>query len=303
MSNLLLDKGRSFVCPSAFLYCWTRILARRALSLAFALGFTVAAGAGASPGIVGMGWTDANRHAALYDVDAATGAASNPRALSISPVQNIEADAGGQLYSVVGGYTVSPNSLYRINASTGQSSLVAHLDLWHTMGDIAYNAGTGEIFVVETPERGSSGQSLVAIDPQIGTTRRVGDLPSDVYFSGMSFDGDGRLFSIGADGLLYELSSQTAEIVATTPISPPVLAATGMAFHPSMGLLVSAVRLSGGVDMIYQLNPSTGNLTAIGPSGTSYGLSSLAILPEPATLAIFAVGAALFIRRSRRPVR
>jgi hypothetical protein len=83
--------------------------------------------------------------------------------------------------------------------------------------------------------------------------------------------------------------------------------AVGMTCHPVTGVAYVGDNISivsGGTNSLYTLDPMTGQLTLIGPTGDPNGIGGLAFVsvPEPSSLALVlaVMGASAAFRSSRR---
>jgi len=243
--------------------------------------------------------------APLFDVDPATGQASNPRPTGIDRLVGIAfapGPAGGTLYGLSNSTAAAdPNSLFSIDPATGTSQLIGATGLTDiTEGDLACDPTTGTLYGVWNLGQGR--RQLFTVDTETGAASVVpGSLLGDP--SGMAFDAGGTLFVI--DTSLQELSTVdkvTGQILTTVPLSEPLGSTAGMDVDPATGTFYIADGGSDGTDMLYTLHPSTGVLTEVGPLGVDTGLAGLAFVPEPVTALLLAFGAAMCVSsRCRRP--
>jgi DNA-binding beta-propeller fold protein YncE len=247
----------------------------------------------------------------VYDVDATTGAATNPRSLSI--VAGCTEGLCDYLLDDWDGIEIAPDGLLLgIPVQTAEffgSNLIgaevdATLALWADPlgvqigeGDLALDPVSGDLYAVGLTnliapftlvriEQGPNGweDATASVVGQIGL--------SDI--SALAFDATGRLWAIdtGADTLL-ELDPSDASTLSTTALSHALGTLAGMDFDPATGTLYVADGGSTGSDSLYTLDTATGVLTTIGPLGITSGLSGLAV-PEPdAALLAVVAGAAL----------
>jgi DNA-binding beta-propeller fold protein YncE len=249
----------------------------------------------------------------VYDVDATTGAAINPRSLSIVAGCTEGPGLCAFVLDDFAGVEIAPDGtmlLIPVESAEffGSSLIGAHVDasfaLWADPlgvqigeGDLALDPLSGDLYAVGLTnliapftlvriEQGPSGweDATASVVGEIGV--------SDV--SGLAFDATGALYALdtAADALLV-LDPTDASTLSSVALSAPLGALAGMDFDLATGALYVADGGSGGTDMLSTLDPGTGVLTAIGPLGVAGGLSGLAV-PEPdvALLAIVA-GAAL----------
>jgi DNA-binding beta-propeller fold protein YncE len=116
----------------------------------------------------------------------------------------------------------------------------------------------------------------------------------------MAFDAAGALYVIDTrNDLLLNVNKTTAQILSSVPLSRNLDDEAGMDFHP----LTGALYVVDGSDFpqaparpyrLYTLNPTTGSLTIVGPTGLTLGLSGLAFtpVPEPSSLAAISIAVA-----------
>ena len=266
--------------------------------------------------LVGVSFTDG----LLYDVDATTGAATNPRSEVVysgecpAPPGCVVEHSSGIEILADGSFLLAPveaaNELKSHLVHTGGigTGLVLESDvpLGHQIGegDLALDPVTGDLyafgltdltipFLLLRIEPGANGWA----DP---TTTVVGPLSTgDV--SAMAFDAAGTLYAIDTDAdRLVTIDPTNAQTLGSVALSASLGALAGMDFDPATGTLWVADGGGGGRDALFTLDPATGVLDEIGPLGLANGLSGLAV-PEPGAIAAGAFAlAALAHRRIRR---
>ena len=276
---------------------------KRAFACAFAL--VAIAGPAAAVQLLGASFTDG----ILYDVDPATGAATNPRPIdvpwcgeacediAVSNVAGIEWESPGRFALVT---TVSneefPSALMR--AAIADPLVPEHaidaLGVQIGEGDLALDPESGDLFAMGLTNL-IAPFTLVRIDPQASASV-VGEIGfSDV--SGLAFDAAGTLYALdtGADQLLV-LDPDDASTLSSVALSRPLGAVAGMDFDAE-GTLWVADGGTGGTNSLYTLDPATGALDEVGPLGLASGLSALAA-PEPEASLLAAIALlALALRR------
>jgi PEP-CTERM motif len=256
----------------------------------------------------------------LYDVNTATGAATNARSTGISNLAGIAFSPGGILYGL-GISTAGTNvSLYTINPTTGSSTLVgtsapANFNDAYGEGDIHFNPVTGTLYGIEYSRFQNGGsppviQQLFTISTANGATSNFNNLPffnnsGVVDYSGLTFDSTGKMYlldtaSIDPFGHLETGSASPFSISTDVKLSAALGSFAGMDFNPANGsLYVADGGVSGG--SLYRLNAATGGLTLVGSTGLAQGLAGLAFTPtpEPGTIALLGMGF-VFLALGRR---
>jgi WD40 repeat protein len=278
------------------------------MTVAFAsLALIHAASRPADAGLVG----NDDKSGMLYNVNIATGAASDPRSTGISDLVGIAYSPGGMLYGLtafLGGPT--PNALYRINPTTGASSLVGATGLKGVFeGDLGFDPTTGVLYGVQNVTTG--GESLFTINTSTGVATTVGNVEKDGDLSALAFDKNGNLFILDDDNeTLLEVNKSNGSIIHSVSLSLDLGPVGGMAFNPSSGQLYVVDGSDGayaGTNSLYTLNTTTGALTLIGNTDLPAGLAGLtftaASVPEPSGWSLLGMGSLaslLGLHRARR---
>jgi len=186
----------------------------------------------------------------------------------------------GQLYGVANG-----NTLYSINASTGASSAIGATGSFVNGLDFD-SAGT---------LYGSGGSQLYTINTATGAATSVGNIG---YTSGgdLAFASDGTLYMTSSNGSLISVNKTTGagSVVGNIGFANVY----GIDF---IGSVLYGTTLGG---QLITINTTTGAGTLVGASGVaSFGSSVWAPVPEPASLAMWtlgALGACVYTRRRKR---
>ena len=261
-----------------------------ALSAVVAVAVTLPAQA--STLLLGTGWPAG----VLYDVNTITGAATNPRPTGISRLVGITAGDDGFLYGMSG----STRELHRIDPITGDSEVIGDLGPFGSAeGDLDFDPITGLLY---TAARGmkspGAALGLMSFDPGTGETRQVGAFPTGGDPSAVAFDAAGNLYVLDTalDRLLL-VDPVAGAIRSFVPLSIRLGAVAGMDFSPGTGVLYVADGHRGGTDSLYTLDPATGELELVGQTGLPNGLAGLQFVPEPASVAFFALGSMLLLGR------
>ncbi|MEX0678396.1 MAG: PEP-CTERM sorting domain-containing protein [Pirellulales bacterium] len=236
--------------------------------------------------------SNADQH--LYSIDLGTGVATDLGLLNFSDAEGL-AFAGSRLYAI-GGFVAefwnitSPPGVL-VGATGARNGIDAGLDFDETQNKM-YNLNS---------DAGSS--SLYEINIANGAANLVG---SDTIFGdGLAIDSNGRAFS--ADWIftdsLYAVNLANGDLTVVGGLGlGDVFLQSGLAFDPSDVLY--ALTSSGG---IYTLNTGTGQaafqaqVTLAGNAIDDF--EGLAIIPEPSTLALAALGLVLLAVYGRRRKR
>ena len=247
--------------------------------------------------------------AALFDIDPATGVASNPRSLGVTSLVGIAYGPGGTLYGLMTFAGTYGNSLVRIDPVTGATTLVGPTGFSNIFeGDIAYNPANGLLYGIEDVPGGGNVRNLFTIDPATGRGTVIRDLGFGGDPSALAFSPGGTLYVLnnvddGPPDQLYVVDPATGIPSSPVNLSSRLGFTEGMAFDPATGILYVADGGDQGSNSLYTVNPATGAMTRVGGLGqlAPRGLSGLTFLPEPAALgALLAAGGGLLSRRTRR---
>ena len=269
-------------------------LTRSALALAVAL--AVASGSKANAELV-YGVSDQLGQLVSFD-SASPGTLLS--AISIIGTQSGEQIRGidwiaGTLYGLG-----SQSHLYTINTTTGVATQVGAGAFSPVLNgiDFGFNAGTSQLYVSS-----DLGQNLT-INPITGVAT------AGVNYTGASID------AMTYDYLstsFYGISSATHNLYGVNPVTGGtiLIGATGVSFADRIGFDISPITDNaffsgtvGGQTEFYSVNLATGALSLIGDVGTpgelTSGLDSIAVVPEPTTAALTAIGGGFLLVLFRR---
>jgi len=253
--------------------------------------------------LVGVSFSDG----LVYDVDAQTGAATNPRAFSESATTltlyaGVEFDAGGSLLLATHESNPSfPSQLFSASYGISDVQSLGAFGAQVGEGDLALDPLSGDLFAIGLTEL-TIPLTLLRIDlADVGAGATVvGEIgPGDI--SALAFDAAGTLYAIDTDtDTLLVIDPTDASTLPIVDLSQPLGALAGMDFDPATGTLYVADGGGGGNDALFTLEPATGVLTLVGPLGLADGLSGLAV-PEPGAaalgVAVFTALAGVAVRR------
>ena len=237
----------------------------------------------------------------LYQVDLQTGQASSPKTTGLDHIVGIAFGSGGVLYGLTNATAPThPNALVVIDPVTGAAQLVGATGLQTIVeGDLAWDRTTGQLYGLY--DLASGQRRLFTLNAASGaaTTLPI-SLSGDP--SAMAFDSAGTLYVIDTSlGRLLTVNKLTGETLASVSLSSALGSVAGMAVEPQTHVFYVADGDSGGTDRLHSLNPPTGVLTVVGPTGLPDGLAGLAFIPEPVSLALLGMGAMILWGCPRKP--
>lgn len=202
---------------------------------------------------------------------------------------------GGTLYGLG-----SQSHLYTINTTTGVATQVGAGAFSPSLNgiDFGFNAGISQVYVSS-----DLGQNLT-INPITGVAT------AGVNYTGASIDAMTYDY-LSTD--FYGISASTHDLYGMNPVTgaTSLIGATGVSFLDRIGFDISPVTdnayFSGtvaGQTEFFSVNLSTGALSLIGDVGTpgelTSGLDSIAVAPEPATVALSAIGGLMLVLFRRK---
>jgi hypothetical protein len=213
----------------------------------------------------------------LYDINPLTGAASNPRSTGIPGAIGLVWGADGFLYTVTAG-NQTESALYQIDPVTGNAQMIGHLGIGYVYeGDLAVNPTTGVLY-------GIDGMKLFTVSFTTGAATIIANYNyTSVDYSYLGFDDAGTLYAIDdtitpgqLSTRLVTLDPSTGQVLTTRILTPALGGDGGMDFNPATGLfyVVDGKELGSpyaGANALYTLNPATGALNLVGPTGNTQG--------------------------------
>lgn len=229
----------------------------------------------------------------LYDVDPATGQLGNPRSTGMGNAIGLALGPDGFLYAVTASVAAVPKSLYKIDPTTGASTLVGPLGLSGTLleGDLAFDP-SGTLYGI------SNQISFFTVDLNTGAATslpNVGNFNAD--YSYLAFHPGGTLYALdnGASAGLFPNLWQTVDpstgAIATSQGKSYYMGPAGGMDWDGIGggfLLIDSKPAGSsvpGTNSLYRVDLS-GNRTlvgSLGQGGLFAGLASCAGDLEPPT--------------------
>ena len=230
----------------------------------------------------------------IYDVDRTTGAASNPRDTGLLYLVGLAYSPSGGLY----GADIMSQNLYTLDLDTGEPELIGEMRHNTSLYDFGCDPTTGLLYASgEGTGHGVSFTALYRIDPDSAERTLVAESPP---VGSITFDANGQLYLFHGD-VFRAIDKTNGDTISGFVVSQRFGRYTGSAVDES-GTLFLGTGTSTGSDGLYALDTSTGELDFVGPTGLDGSLYGLAYVPEPATLALIALGAIPVVvrRRSRK---
>lgn len=221
----------------------------------------------------------------LWHVNPATGAAARVGLMSYV-MTDIALSASGMLYGI------NFNTLFRIDPTTGAVTIIGSLGV-NTANGLAFGPG-GVLYLSNYV--GSTGGELRTVNLLTGATTLVG--PIGYSSAGdLAFSSDGTLYMTDDDSLLVAVDLHTGAGHAVGSVG----------FTDVYGLAWLGNRLYGlnPYGQLFWINTATGAGSLIAntsPQVSAWGASASSV-PEPASLLLFATGAAIAAALHRRRLR
>lgn len=167
------------------------------------------------------------------------------------------------------------------------------------IGDLAYNPVTDTLYGITSdaaPPGGVPGDGIYTIDTGTGLATFVGPTIWDTT-AGIAFDTAGTLYALGFDpavnpgiggtNMLFTLDSLTGAELSRVTVDINDFIFSGLGINPLTGEIYATESKTG---EIYTVDPVTGEMTATGKPPGEFVSDIAFIVPEPGTVAVFAIG-------------
>jgi DNA-binding beta-propeller fold protein YncE len=237
----------------------------------------------------------------LHSLERETGVGTQIGAFAPS-VPGMNGLAYDAVHHILYGITADHDRLYRISSDTAEVTAVG--ESWHTAFDnangLAYDPARHLLYATD-----NATNSLFTIDPNTGVASLVGGIGGGFsHVEGLGFNGrTGTLYGL-ADGLGGDDIPYYGQIIVIDPATGNAAALgnelpsdriwRGLTFDAETDGLIAS-----GDSGLYWIDPSTGAAHFIG----GMYVQGLAVIPDPATLALLAAGGAAMALRSKRGSR
>lgn len=212
-------------------------------------------------------------------------------------------DADGFLYGITTGVN---SALYRINPNDASTTLIGSLGVFTFEGGLAFDTD-GNAYGVNG---GTAAEPvLYQLDMETGAATLIATFADRHDFDGLGWHGDGLIGLDRVTNALLSIDPVTAATSLIRTVDPIVGGIGGMILNAEFGFFATAgseARIPGSNEL-FTFDPKTGThevvgtFTVDGEPLPGSGISGLAIIPEPATFLLLAVGCAGLLSRRRRP--
>ena len=242
----------------------------------------------------------------LYSVSESDASLSLIDSTGLSNLGALEFDPfSGTLYGLTTGEQNA--TLYRLDISPGLDDVVAHaigeLGIPVREGGLAF-APNGTAYGVNG---GTTISVLFSVDLVTGAATTIGEIGGRHDIAGLGFRDDGVLVGLDStDNSLLAIDTVTGAGTLMDAIGPAIGSVGGMAISGENRYFATAgpLAINPGSNSLYLFNPY--DPTDITPRGdfdatiTGVGISGLAYIPEPTTLALLFIGGVGLLRRRPR---
>ena len=179
------------------------------------------------------------------------------------------------------------------------SELVGPLGVFAFEGGIAFSPN-GTAYAVNG---GVTVPVLFTLNLTTGAAAIVNSFAGRHDIAGLGWRGDGMLIGLDStDNSLLTIDPQTAAVTTLDGVAATIGGIGGMALNGDLGYFVTAgpLAIRPGSNELYRFDPLTGEQFFVGSFDQRIlgaGFSGLTFVPEPATLALMALGGLVFARR------
>jgi hypothetical protein len=242
----------------------------------------------------------------LVQIDSFTGAKTVIGALSDPVVGGLAWDPN---HHVLYGSSTGTDRLVRIDPSTAAVTSVGSYGSAGGMHGLEYDAVHDVLYGTSSLNR-----SLYSIDTTTGAATLIGAYwdAGGLAIDGLAYDAEQQVMYGATSGFssvghppagLYTLNLQTGAAAYVGPFGAGSSSfAQGLAFDPAVGLFATDTH---GADFtfdnqLYQINPTTGSATLVGPMGKGNVLG-MAFIPEPSTALLTGILVSLVTLRRAGP--
>ncbi|MBU0718478.1 MAG: DUF4394 domain-containing protein [Planctomycetes bacterium] len=206
----------------------------------------------------------------------------------------------GYLYGLTTGLSAA---LYRIDPADASSTLVGLVGAYMFEGGLAITP-EGFAYAVNGGDTGDA--RIFTIDLATGAGTEVGPLGDRRDVDGLGLRDDGML--IGLDRVNNELitiNPVTRSTAAIASVEPIIGMIGGMALGEGYAYFSTAGpgSFAPGSNELYEFDPYTGTHTLIGNFNATVigeGISGIAVIPEPASMALLVLGGLSLLRRRKK---
>ena len=266
----------------------------RNLSVAFAVSMIVVLPVAAQASTL-YGVNKSGTPGLVYTLDQTTGASALVGPTGYDFPGDLTSDTRAGSYRIWAP-DITTNTLIKIDPLTGAATAVASFDSKDKIVSMAFDITTGKLYGTSAQGFGAAGDQLYEIDPNTAVTTLIGTLGVNNVYA-LAFNNAGTLYGVGEDRqALFQISTATG---AANLVAPVALAHVyDIATRPEDNVTFA---VDSGTSALYTLDLSTGATALVGAYAASnvVGLA-FSPVPEPATLALLALGGLVALRRSRR---
>jgi hypothetical protein len=232
----------------------------------------------------------------LRQLDQTTGQSTTIGLIGLTSARDMASDTRPQSPRLWATSTDTGGDLYLVNAATGGSTLVGHMNTPTNMRTLAFDVITGRMFGT------TYGHELYQIDPDTAAVTLIGPVTNigGNDFDSLAFDQQGTLWTTtvpfsSPNSQLYTIDPATAVATfkVTTDHSPFF---SDIAFRPEDNVLFG---IDNGTGHVFTIDIATGAATPLAAS-TNPGTGLAFGVPEPTSAGLVAVITALSVARRSR---